>query len=115
VEVGTGRGKGLGFPTANLKVNADDAIPGDGVYVTKAYIGDRAYSSVSNIGFCPTFGSAGARTVEVYLLDFKGDLYGKELKIEFIERLRDEKKFDSVEQLRSQIAGDVARARSLLL
>ena len=66
------RGKHLGFPTANLTVNSDQALPADGVYVTRAYLSNRAYSSVTNIGRRPTFGQ-GERTIEVYLLDFKGE------------------------------------------
>ena len=110
---GVERGKHLGFPTANLAVNSDQALPADGVYVTRAYLGNNAYSSVTNIGSRPTFGQ-GERTVEVYLLDFKGRVYGEELKIELLERLRDEKLFSGTEELKAQIKKDVEQAREIL-
>jgi len=110
---GDERGKHLGFPTANLAVNSDQALPADGVYVTRAYIGKNVYSSVTNIGRRPTFGQ-GERTVEVYLLDFKGAVYGEELGIELLERLRDEKLFSDPEELKSQISKDVEQAREIL-
>jgi len=110
VEPGTGKGSALGFPTANIRLSPENALPADGVYLTKAYTGDKEYSSVSNMGFAPTLG-VGVRRLEVYLLHFEGDLYGRDLKVDFIERLREEKKFDSVEELRQQIVKDVERAR----
>ena len=85
---GIERGRDLGFPTSNIEVDPDQALPGDGVYVTRAYLGGNAYPSVTNIGRRPTFGG-GERTIEVYLLDFSGELYGRELKIELISRLRE--------------------------
>jgi len=113
VVTGAGRGVELGFPTANLAVNSGQAIPADGVYATRAYINDKAYPSVTNIGQCPTFGGC-ERTVEVYLLDYHGDLYEHEMKIDIIERLRDEKKFDNVEELKRRIAEDVKQGRAVL-
>ncbi len=110
---GIERGKHLGFPTANLAVNLDQALPADGVYVTRAYLGNNAYSSVTNIGRRPTFGQ-GERTVEVYLIDFKGGVYGEELKIELLERLRDERLFSDPEELKVQISKDVEQAREIL-
>lgn len=111
VEPGTARGKALGFPTANIRLNPENALPADGVYLTRAYLDNKAYSSVANIGFAPTLG-VGVRRLEVYLLDFAGDLYEKDLKVEFVERLREEKKFSSVEELRQQVMRDVQRART---
>ena len=113
VVTGSGRGVELGFPTANLAVNSGQAIPVDGVYATRAYINDKAYPSMTNIGQCPTFGGC-ERTVEVYLLDYHGDLYEREIKIDIIERLRDEKKFDNAEELKKQIAEDVKQGRVIL-
>ncbi|MFC1924540.1 bifunctional riboflavin kinase/FAD synthetase [Chloroflexota bacterium] len=110
---GVSRGKHLGFPTANLAVNSNQALPADGVYVTRAYLGDGAYPSITNIGRRPTFGE-GERTVEVYLLDFQGELYSHELKIDLLERLRDEKRFSDSEELKAQISKDVEQARKLL-
>ena len=112
VVAGAGRGVGLGFPTANLAVNSEQALPADGVYATWAYIDDRAYPSVTNIGWCPTFGGSKC-TVEVYVLDYRGDLYGQEMKIDIIERLRGEQKFTTAEELKRQIAEDVKQGRAI--
>jgi len=113
VVTGSGRGIELGFPTANLAVNSGQALPADGVYATWVYINDKAYPSMTNIGQCPTFGDS-ERTVEVYVLDYQGDLYEHEMKIDIIERLRDEKKFDNAEELKKQIAEDVKQGRVIL-
>ena len=113
VVTGAGWGVGLGFPTANLDIDAERAIPPDGVYAGWAHINGKAYQSMANIGRCPTFGGC-ERTVEAYIVDYQGDLYGRELKIDFIVRLRDEKKFDNVEELKEQMAEDVRQGRALL-
>jgi riboflavin kinase/FMN adenylyltransferase len=110
---GAGRGRQLGFPTANLDINPDQALPPDGIYVTWAYIDNKAYQSMTNIGQRPTFGG-GERTVEVYILDYHRDHYGQELKIDIIERLRHEKQFDTVDELKKQIAEDVKQGRTIL-
>ena len=110
---GAARGKALGFPTANLDVPEAMAVPGDGIYATWAVVGGRRYSSATSIGVRPTFG-LNSRTVEAYLMDFQGDLYGKELTLEFVRRLRDELKFDTVEDLEGQMAKDVWEARKVL-
>jgi riboflavin kinase / FMN adenylyltransferase len=113
VVAGFGRGKGLGFPTANLDVEPKQALPPDGVYATHAYIDGILFQSMTSIGVRPTFGK-GNRSIEVFILDYKGDLYGKNLKVEFIERLRPEKKFSSPEELKKQIEEDVDRGREIL-
>ena len=95
VVAGAGRGVGLGFPTANLDINPNQALPPDGVYAGWAHIDGKMYPSMANIGQCPTFGSC-ERTVEAYLIDYQGDIYGRKLKIDIVARLRDEKKFDTV-------------------
>jgi len=110
---GDERGKQLGFPTANLAVPTIQALPEDGVYATRAYLGSHTYASVTNIGKRPTFGE-GDRTVEVYLIGFNGVAYGKEIKIEIIERLRAEKRFPTPEDLKAQINRDVEKAMSIL-
>ena len=110
---GVERGRTLGFPTANLAVNSKQALPADGVYVTRVYITDSTYKAVVNIGMRPTFGEED-RTIEVFLLDFRGDLYGEEIKVELVERLRAERKFDSADELKAQINKDVERARAIL-
>jgi riboflavin kinase/FMN adenylyltransferase len=110
---GARRGIELGFPTANLDIDPEQALPAEGVYVSRAHIDDQAHPSVTNIGQRPTFGG-GERVVEVYLLDYHSDLYGKELTIDIIERLRGEKKFDTPEELKKQIAEDVKQGKAVL-
>ncbi|MFC2013703.1 bifunctional riboflavin kinase/FAD synthetase [Chloroflexota bacterium] len=110
---GVGRGIKLGFPTANLGINHRQALPAEGVYATWAYIDDKAYQSMTNIGKRPTFGGI-EHTIEVYVLDYHDDLYGRELKIDIIERLRSEKKFDTEEELKKQIAEDIKQGRAIL-
>jgi riboflavin kinase/FMN adenylyltransferase len=113
VMAGARRGVELGFPTANLDISPQQALPAEGVYVSQAHIDDQTHPAVTNIGQRPTFGG-GERLVEVYLLDYHGDLYGQELAIDIIERLRDEKKFDTPEQLKKQIAEDVKQGIAIL-
>ncbi len=113
VVAGAGRGIGLGFPTANLDLDQGRALPVDGVYASWTYVQGNAHPSLTNIGSCPTFGG-GKRAIEVYLLDYRGDLYGGDLAIEIVERLRDEVKFSSAEELKRQIAEDVERGRVIL-
>jgi len=113
VIVGAGRGKKLGFPTANLEVLEKRVIPADGVYAVRVQWGAENHPAVANVGTRPTFGE-GKRLVEAHILDFEGDLYGGELRLEFIERLRTEKRFPSVEALVSQMHLDVSRAREIL-
>ena len=110
---GEGRGAKLDYPTANLEIEPEQALPAEGVYASWAYIAGRAYKSVTNIGRRPTFG-VGKSLVEVYILGYRGDLYGQELKIDIIEKLRGEKQFDSAEALRQQIARDVEQGRAVL-
>jgi riboflavin kinase/FMN adenylyltransferase len=110
---GDKRGAELGFPTANLETEAEQALPADGVYTSRAFIDSQAYPAMTNIGINPTFGGD-KRLVEVYLLDYRGDLYGRELAVEIIERLRGEIKFDSPEELKKQIAEDVKRGKATL-
>jgi riboflavin kinase/FMN adenylyltransferase len=113
VITGAGRGVALGFPTANLDMAPEQALPQDGVYATWAYIDGRVYQSMTNIGFNPTFDDS-KRIVEIYIVDYRGDLYGRELKVEIMERLRAEKKFSTVEELKQQIAEDVKRGQAIL-
>ncbi len=108
------RGRNMGFPTANIDLPAELALPGDGVYATKVHIGGRTYLSATNIGVRPTFGSESERTVEAYIMDFQGDLYGKVIKIEVVERMRDELFFNNIEELKIQMQKDVEQVRALL-
>lgn len=110
---GTGRGVKLGFPTANVDVVPEQALPADGVYASQAHLDDKAYPAMTNIGRRPTF-EGDQRLVEVLLLDYQSDLYGQELTVDIIERLRGEKKFDTPEELKKQIAEDVKQGRAIL-
>ena len=113
VITGSSRGTELGFPTANLNIDPQQALPADGVYATWTYIDNQAHQSVTNIGRRPTFGS-GERTVEVHIIDYHGDLYRQELKIDIIARLRGEKKFSTAEELKRQITEDIKQGRAIL-
>lgn len=107
---GEGRGKKIGFPTANLGYSKELIIPSKGVYITKVKIKDMIYNSVTNIGNNPTFNSGYDVHVESHLLNFTHDIYGEEIKVSFIKKLRDEKKFPSVNELIDQIQMDVDQA-----
>jgi len=113
VVTGDKRGIELGFPTANLDTEAEQALPAEGVYTSRACIDDQSYPAMTNIGRHPTFGGS-QRLVEVYLLDYEGDLYGRELTVDIIDRLRGEIKFDTPEELKKQIAEDVKRGKAIL-
>jgi riboflavin kinase/FMN adenylyltransferase len=109
---GDQRGRALGFPTANLETEKEQ-LPAPGVYAVKVRHNLQEYGGVVNIGRRPTFNVEGS-TIEVYLLDFTGELYGQKLRIYFVDRLRDERKFASVEALVATIEMDVVRARQIL-
>lgn len=108
---GEGRGKKIGFPTANLGYDKELIIPAKGVYVTQVKIKDMTYNSVTNIGVNPTFNTGYNIHVESHLLDFVHDIYGEEIRVSFIKKLRDEKKFSSVNDLVTQIESDVVQTR----
>jgi riboflavin kinase/FMN adenylyltransferase len=111
---GDGRGRTLGFPTANVAVPAELALPPSGVYAVRAgRRGGPLGPAVANLGTRPTFGG-GEQAVEVHLLDPPGDLYGETLRVAFAARLRDERRFDGSAALAAQIAADVAAARGAL-
>jgi riboflavin kinase/FMN adenylyltransferase len=113
---GQRRGRQLGFPTANL-CSDNELMPPAGVYATVAQIDGIYYPSVTNVGVRPTFEEAntgrGQVTVEAHLFDFGQDLYGRRLRLEFVQRLRDERRFESVDALKAQIGIDCAQTRAL--
>jgi riboflavin kinase/FMN adenylyltransferase len=113
VVTGDGRGTELGIPTANLDIDPGQALPADGVYATLVYLDERPHPSVTNIGARPTFGGA-ERTVEVHILDFEGDAYRQTLRIDIIDRLREERRFETAEALKAQVASDIQQARKRL-
>ena len=110
---GDRRGRTLGFPTANLELKPEQALPSDGVYATIAHVGRELMPSVTSIGVRPTFGG-GKRLVETYVIDYEGELLGQRLTLDLVDRLRDEKRFDTVEELKSQMGRDVEQARQVL-
>ena len=113
VVLGDRRGRQLGFPTANLSTDRHLLSPGDGIYATWSVIDGVRYPSATSIGVRPTFGLA-ERLVEVYLIDFDADIYGQELCVEFVSKLRDQETFPDVGTLVDQINQDVADSRLVL-
>lgn len=113
VERGAGRGRTIGIPTANLRTTAE-TVPAQGVYAAWAVVGGRRFKSMVNIGSNPTFVHQGHVTIEAHILDFNEDLYGRSLRLEFVQRLRSEKKFSGVNELVAQIRSDIEDGRKVL-
>ena len=115
---GDKRGRLLGFPTANLKPSqgnpGDPCLPKNGVYLTATTIESKTFASITNVGTKPTVNKNLDITVETHILDFEGDLYGKFITVEFRDRLRDEKRFGGLEELKQQIQEDTTKAKSIL-
>jgi riboflavin kinase/FMN adenylyltransferase len=107
---GAERGRTLGFPTANLRP-VNRVIPRSGVYVTATLIDGAWRRSVTNVGVRPTFESAGEPSVETFVMDWDGDLYGDVVRVRFLHRLRGERRFNSADELKRQIDTDILRAR----
>jgi riboflavin kinase/FMN adenylyltransferase len=103
---GDGRGRQIGIPTANLRVWDELLLPARGVYATYARLEDKVYAAATNIGIRPTVNGRDL-TVEAHLLEFDGDIYGKELRLEFVARIRDEQKFSGLDGLLAQIHDDI--------
>jgi len=113
---GDGRGRGMGLPTANLEIPADAALPSRGVYAARAVLASGRSAAAVNIGVAPTFESEDPRPLrlEAFLLDHEGgDFYGQTMRVDFIERLRDEKRFESVDALMARVTQDIALTREL--
>jgi riboflavin kinase/FMN adenylyltransferase len=108
---GLRRGRQIGYPTANIAPRTE-VLPQDGIYATLLHMGGRSLLSVSSIGRNPTFGE-GPRTVESYIMDFDDDIYGQDVSLSFVERLRPEAKFESVPALIAQIDQDVLKAQAI--
>jgi riboflavin kinase/FMN adenylyltransferase len=111
---GAHRGQTIGVPTANLAIWEDQATPALGVYACWGTVGGERRAAATNIGVRPTFEETGLPTIEAHLLDYSGDLYGQEVALDFVARLRPETKFNGVEALIAQIKADVEQTRSLL-
>lgn len=111
---GEGRGKKIGYPTANIQVSSDLIVPQNGVYVTRTRHQGMTYQSVTNIGHNPTFKDGRQLHIETNIFDFDTDIYGEGLVIEFLKKIRDEKKFPTVNDLIEQIRTDVETAKKVL-
>ena len=109
---GHGRGKSLGFPTANIDFKAE-LIPQDGVYAVNVILGGQKYNGISNIGMKPTFGDE-ERTVEVHIFEFDESLYGREIDLQFVDRVREEIRFEDQISLARQIKIDILSAKDML-
>lgn len=112
VTEGEKRGRRIGFPTVNL--NTDwDILPKVGVYATRAYVNNGKFGSITNVGYRPTFGE-NKLLVETHIFDFNSDLYGRRVKVEFVDRIRDEKRFENVDALVAQIKKDIVEVKKVL-
>ena len=111
---GAKRGRALGFPTINLALPKERLLPRDGIYAMWAEMGEGRFKAAASLGVRPTFGG-GERVLEAYLLDYSGELYGEEVEVAFVKRLRDEIAFASPADLSAQIARDVEETRRALI
>ena len=111
VVAGDRRGRTLGFPTANIAIGLDRALPAYGIYVTRAYVREGAYGSCTSIGIRPTFDVEPRPVVETFILDFDEEIYGREMQIDLLHRLRGEERFASAEELIAQMEKDVGATR----
>ena len=111
-EVVSGRriGNTIGFPTANIHPESYLILPRRGVYITKTLLDGKLYRSITNIGYNPTFEDVNRLTVETHIIDFEGDIYGKKIEVFFLAKIRNEKKFKGIEELKEQIKRDISYA-----
>jgi riboflavin kinase/FMN adenylyltransferase len=110
---GDGRGRTIGIPTANLSIWDEQLLPATGVYATYAWVNGRRYEAATNIGYRPTVNNSGLN-VEAHIIQFNTDIYGKEVTLEFVERIRDERKFPDIASLVAQIQEDISLVPNLL-
>lgn len=107
-------GRKIGFPTANIKLyDEDKLVPASGVYAVDIFLDDKEYQGMVNMGIRPTVSHAGKFTIEANIFNFSEDIYGKEIRVSFVERLRGERKFDSFDELKSQIVNDKVKAQKI--
>ena len=112
---GAGRGRTINFPTANIDYPKHKATPSNGIYACWAHLGNEKFMAATNIGFNPTFTpDRQTPSLEAYLLDFDRDIYGQQVKLDFVSRIRNELKFNSVQALIWKIQEDVDKTRELL-
>lgn len=112
VITGDQRGRSLGFPTANIAIGLDRALPAYGIYVTRAFVREGSHESCTSIGIRPTFDVEPHPTVESFIIDFDEDIYGQEMRIELLERLRGEQRFESADELVAQMHKDIETTRA---
>ncbi len=112
VVVGDRRGRTIGFPTANVRPDPAVVVPARGVYACLVRVGEDIHAACTNVGIAPTF-ERGESRIEAHLLDFGGDLYGRVVEVLFLQKIRGERRFSGVEELRAQIGRDVEEARRL--
>ncbi|NLB79734.1 MAG: bifunctional riboflavin kinase/FAD synthetase [Clostridiaceae bacterium] len=105
-------GRTLGFPTANIVSHPNMAVPANGVYITKTKYDDRWVNSITNVGIAPTLREGKAFSIETHMLDYNEDIYGKNIEVCFIRKLRDEKKYESIDALKKQVADDIKKTKS---
>jgi len=105
-------GRTLGFPTANITAHPDMVVPANGVYITKTKYDDKWVNSITNVGVAPTLKNKNVFSIETHLLDFNEDIYGKDIEVCFIHKLRGEKKFENIEALKHQVESDIRKARA---
>lgn len=111
VVAGRRMGRTLGFPTANIIAHPKMVVPANGVYITKTKYGSKWMNSITNVGIAPTLREDSTFSIETHLLDYDEDIYGKDIEVCFIQKLRDEKKYDNIEALKKQVAEDIKRVR----
>src|SRR5437870_567581 len=111
IVAGDRRGRALGFPTANIALGLDRALPAYGIFVTRAYVRESSHESCTSIGIRPTFDVEPRPVVETFILDFDEDIYGREMQIDLLRRLRGEERFASAEALIAQIHKDIENTR----
>lgn len=111
---GDKRGRELGYPTANLVPDPAFVLPGHGVYATRVRVGPDWFAAATNVGVRPQFSTGRGELIEAFLIDWDGDIYGEEIRVEFIARLRGEKRFESVNALIAEMGVDVEQARDIL-
>ena len=111
---GSDRGKKIGLPTANIQHWEKKKLPATGVYATRVYLWHEVFQGITNVGYRPTFGDQKIPNIETFIFDFDADIYGEKMRLEFIQKIRDEKKFPGVDALLAQIALDKIEARRIL-
>lgn len=105
-------GRTLGFPTANIMAHPKMVVPTNGVYITKTKYEDKWINSITNVGMAPTLRAERSFSIETHMLDYDEDIYGKDIEVCFIHKLRDEKKYENIEALKKQVADDIKKAKS---